>query len=50
MTIRAEAARETLRMVDVDLVLRESAGPTGALSTFVAAVREITPTTFVVAI
>jgi PAS domain S-box-containing protein len=45
----AEAIK-TLRMVDVDLVLRESAGPAGALSTFVAAVREITPTTFVIAI
>jgi PAS domain S-box-containing protein len=43
-------ALKTLRMVEIDLVLRESAGPAGALSTFVAAVREITPTTFVVAI
>ena len=31
----AEAIK-TLRLVDIDLVLRESAGPSGALSTFVA--------------
>jgi PAS domain S-box-containing protein len=45
----AEAIK-TLRLVDIDLVLRESAGPAGALSSFVAAVRDVAPTTFVVAI
>jgi two-component system, NtrC family, sensor histidine kinase AtoS len=43
-------AIKTLRLVDIDLVLRESAGPAGALSTFVASVRDVAPTTFVVAI
>jgi PAS domain S-box-containing protein len=43
-------ALKTLRMVEIDLVLRESAGPAGALSSFVAAVRDIAPTTFVVAV
>lgn len=43
-------ALKTLRLVDVDLVLRESGGPAGALSTFIAAVREVTPTTSVIAI
>jgi PAS domain S-box-containing protein len=43
-------ALKTLRLVDVDLVLRESSGPAGALSTFVAAVRDVAPTTFVIAI
>jgi signal transduction histidine kinase len=41
---------KTLRLVDIDLVLRESAGPTGALSTFVATVREIAPTALTIAI
>jgi signal transduction histidine kinase len=45
----AEAIK-TLRLVDIDLVLRESAGPAGALSTFVASVRELAPTAFVIAI
>jgi PAS domain S-box-containing protein len=45
----AEAIK-TLRLVDIDLVLRESAGPAGALSTFVGSVREVAPTTFVIAI
>ena len=45
----AEAIK-TLRLVDIDLVLRESAGPAGALSTFVASVREVAPTTFVIAL
>ena len=45
----AEAIK-TLRLVDVDLVLRESVGPAGALTTFVGAVREITPTALVIAI
>jgi hypothetical protein len=43
-------AMKTLRLVDIDVVLRESAGPAGALSTFVASVRELAPTTFVIAI
>ncbi|HEY7517409.1 MAG TPA: GAF domain-containing protein [Methylomirabilota bacterium] len=45
----AEAIK-TLRLVDIDLVLRESAGPAGALSTFVGTVREVAPTTLVIAI
>jgi PAS domain S-box-containing protein len=45
----AEAIK-TLRLVDIDIILRESGGPAGALSTFVATVREVAPTTFVVAI
>jgi len=45
----AEAIK-TLRLVDIDLVLRESAGPAGALSTFVTSVREVAPTAFVIAI
>ena len=45
----AEAIK-TLRLVDIDLVLRESGGPAGALSTFVASVREVAPTTLVIAI
>jgi PAS domain S-box-containing protein len=45
----AEAIK-TLRLVDIDLVLRESAGAAGALSTFVASVRDVAPTTFVIAI
>ena len=45
----AEAIK-TLRLVDIDLVLRESAGPAGALSTFVGSVRDVAPTAFVVAI
>jgi PAS domain S-box-containing protein len=43
-------AVKTLRLVDVDLVLRESAGPSGALSTFVAGVRDIAPGALVIAI
>ena len=45
----AEAIK-TLRLVDIDLVLRESAGPAGALSTFVGSVRDVAPTAFVIAI
>ena len=45
----AEAVK-TLRLVDIDLVLRESTGPAGALSTFVASVREVAPMAFVIAI
>ena len=43
-------AVKTLRLVDVDLVLRETAGPSGALSTFVAGVRGIAPTALIIAI
>lgn len=45
----AEAVK-TLRLVDIDLVLRESAGPSGALSTFVAGVRDIAPAAITIAI
>jgi PAS domain S-box-containing protein len=43
-------ALRTLRLVDIDVILRESIGPTGALASFVAAVREITPHALVVAV
>jgi len=43
-------ALRTLRLVDIDVILRESTGPTGALATFVTAVRETTPHALVVAI
>ncbi len=43
-------AVKTLRLVDIDLVLRDSAGPAGALSTFVSDVREVAPATLVVAV
>ncbi len=43
-------ALRTLRLVDIDVILRESTGPVGALATFVAATREITPQALVVAI
>jgi PAS domain S-box-containing protein len=45
----ADALR-TLRLVDIDVILRESSGPAGTLGTFVAAAREITPHALVVAI
>ena len=45
----AEAIK-TLRLVDIDLVLRESAGPSGALSTFVASVRDVAPAALTIAI
>jgi PAS domain S-box-containing protein len=48
-TSDAEAVK-TLRLVDIDLVLRESAGPSGALSTFVAGVRDIAPSAVTIAI
>ena len=41
---------KTLRLVDIDLVLRESAGPSGALSTFVASVRDVAPAALTIAI
>jgi PAS domain S-box-containing protein len=43
-------ALRTLRLVDIDVILRGSMGPAGALSSFVAAVREITPHALVVAL
>jgi two-component system, NtrC family, sensor histidine kinase AtoS len=43
-------ALRTLRLVDIDVVLRESTGPAGALATFVAAARETSPHALVVAI
>ncbi|HEX3175454.1 MAG TPA: GAF domain-containing protein [Methylomirabilota bacterium] len=49
-TASDDDALKTLRLVDIDLVLRETTGPAGALSTFVAAVREVTPTALVIAI
>jgi signal transduction histidine kinase len=43
-------ALRTLRLVDIDLILRESAGPAGALATFVTAAREIAPSVLIVAV
>jgi PAS domain S-box-containing protein len=43
-------ALRTLRVVDIDLILRESVGPAGALATFVTAVRDIAPHALVVAV
>jgi PAS domain S-box-containing protein len=43
-------ALRTLRLVDVDIVLRESTGPAGALATFVAAARDVTPLALVIAV
>ena len=43
-------ALRTLRLVDIDLILRESGGPAGALATFVAAAREIAPGVLIVAV
>ena len=43
-------ALRTLRLVDVDIILRESGGPAGALATFVAASRELAPTTTIIAV
>jgi PAS domain S-box-containing protein len=43
-------AVKTLRLVDIDLVLRESTGPAGALSTFVTAVRDIAPTAAIISL
>ncbi|HJR88620.1 MAG TPA: hypothetical protein VJ782_00505, partial [Aeromicrobium sp.] len=43
-------ALRTLRLVDIDVILRESTGPAGALATFVAAARDISPHALVVAI
>ncbi|HEV8587095.1 MAG TPA: GAF domain-containing protein [Methylomirabilota bacterium] len=43
-------AIKTLRMVEIDLVLRDSAGPAGALSTFVNGVRDVAPAALIVAV
>jgi PAS domain S-box-containing protein len=43
-------ALKTLRLVDIDVILRDSAGPSGALSTFVAGVRDTAPAALVIAI
>ena len=43
-------ALRTLRLVDIDVILRESTGPAGSLTSFVTAAREITPHTLVVAV
>ena len=43
-------ALRTLRLVDTDVILRESVGPAGALATFVAAARDISPHALVVAV
>ena len=43
-------ALRTLRLVDIDVILRESTGPAGALATFVASVREITAGATVIAV
>lgn len=45
----AEAIK-TLRRVDIDIVLRDSAGPAGALSTFVATVRQLAPFAIAIAV
>ncbi|TMG03500.1 MAG: GAF domain-containing protein [Chloroflexi bacterium] len=45
----AEAIK-TLRLVEIDLVLRDSAGPAGALSTFVSGARDVAPGALVVAV
>jgi PAS domain S-box-containing protein len=43
-------ALKTLRLVEIDLVLRDSAGPAGALSTFVSGARDASPGALVVAV
>src|SRR5947208_4685509 len=43
-------AIKTLRLVEIDLVLRDSAGPAGALSTFVSGARDVAPAALVVAV
>src|SRR5262249_40466055 len=43
-------AIKTLRLVEIDLVLRDSAGPAGALSTFVSGARDVSPGALVVAV
>ena len=43
-------ALKLLRLIDVDLVLRDSTGPSGALSTFVSDARDVAPATLVIAV
>jgi PAS domain S-box-containing protein len=43
-------AIKTLRLVEIDLILRDSAGPSGALSTFVGNARDVAPSVLVVAV
>jgi two-component system, NtrC family, sensor histidine kinase AtoS len=43
-------ALKTLRLVEIDLVLRDSAGPAGALSTFVSGARDVAPSALLVAV
>jgi len=43
-------ALRTLRLVDIDVILRGNTGPTGALPTFLAAAREIASRAIVIAI
>lgn len=43
-------AIKTLRLVEVDLVLRDSTGPAGALSSFVSGARDVAPAALVVAV
>jgi signal transduction histidine kinase len=43
-------ALKTLRLIDVESVLRDSRGPTRTLGAFLAQVRDLSPTTLVVAI
>ena len=43
-------AVKTLRLVDIDIVLRDSAGPAGALTTFVATVRQLAPFAIAIAV
>jgi PAS domain S-box-containing protein len=43
-------ALRMLRLVDIDIVLRESTGPAGALATFVVAARDAAPHSLIVAV
>ncbi len=43
-------ALRTLRLVDIDVILRETVGPSGALATFVASARDIAPGATIIAI
>ena len=43
-------ALRTLRLVDIDVILRESGGPAGALATFVAAAKDVAPQALVVSL
>jgi signal transduction histidine kinase len=43
-------ALRTLRLVDIDVILRESGGPVGALASFVSAAKDVAPDALVVAL